>query len=79
MATTTKAKTPVAFQDLAKTLGAKPPKALADLPAADLSHLARQIDTALAHHQETVEQAEQSIIDSAPRPLRGTIRKIFGN
>lgn len=78
MATTTTAKTPAALQDLSKVLGAKPPKALGELPAADLSHLTEQIETALAHHQETVEQAEDSIINSAPRPLRGTIRKIFG-
>lgn len=83
MASTTKAKsptakTPAAFQDLAKTLGAKPPKALAELPEADLAHLIEQIETSLLHHQETVEQAEESIINSAPRPLRGTIRKIFG-
>ena len=78
MAAGTKAKTSIAYQQLSKTLGTKPPKALDDLPAADLKHLNEQVEQALAEHQETVEQAENSIIDSAPRPLRGTIRKLLG-
>lgn len=78
MATTSKAKTPAAFQDLTKTLGAKPPKALGALSAKDLQHLDAQIQTALAQHQETVRQAEDSIINQAPKPLRKTVRKILG-
>ena len=78
MATGTKAKTSIAYQQLSKTLGAKPPKALDDLPAADLKHLNEQIAQALAEHQQTMEQAENSIIESAPRALRGTIRKLLG-
>lgn len=77
MATTAKPKTPNAFKALTDTLGSKPPKALAELPEADLLHLSDQVEQALAHHQESVATAEESIINSAPRPLRGTIRKIF--
>jgi hypothetical protein len=78
MATTPKVKSSQALQQLTETLGAKPPKALGQLPAEDLQHLNEQIVTAQELHQETVEQAEQSIINSAPRPLRGTVRKILG-
>ncbi len=78
MATTTKAKTSAAYQQLAKTLGAKPPRTLDKLPARDLQRLDAQINGALVTHQETVAQAEESIVNQAPRPLRGTVRKILG-
>jgi hypothetical protein len=75
MATT---KTSLAYQQLSKTLGAKPPKALDDLPAKDLQDLVDKVEAAYADHKESVAQAEDSIINSAPRPLRGTVRKILG-
>ncbi|MFT4048347.1 MAG: hypothetical protein QM648_00740 [Solirubrobacterales bacterium] len=75
---TANAKTSLAFQQLSKTLGAKPPKALDALPAADVKHLNEQVEEALARHQETMQQAENSIIEQAPRALRGTVRKILG-
>jgi arginine/ornithine N-succinyltransferase beta subunit len=78
MASSPKAKSSPAFQQLTETLGSKPSKGLAELPAEDLQHLNEQIMTAQAQHQETLEQAEQSIINSAPRPLRGTVRKVLG-
>jgi hypothetical protein len=78
MATNTKAKTSAEFQKLSATLGTKPPKGLSALPASDLEHLDEQIGRALDLHQETMAQAEESIINQAPRPLRGTIRKILG-
>lgn len=65
------------MQELAKVLGSKPPKALGELPDADLRHLTEQIEQSLNYHQESVAQAEASIVNSAPRPLRGTIRRIF--
>lgn len=78
MANGTKAKTSVAFQELGHVLGAKPPKALGNLPAADLKDLTERIEAALVEHQATMAQAEESIISSTPRALRGTIRKVLG-
>lgn len=78
MANGTKAKTSVAYQQLAETLGAKPPKALDKLPAADLKHLTEQIEAARLEHEATMQAAENSIIESAPRPLRGSVRRILG-
>ncbi len=78
MATAPKTKTSLAYQQLSHTLGVKPPKKLDELPAANLKHLNEQIEAALAQHQETIEQAENSIIESAPRALRSTVRKILG-
>ncbi len=78
MATASKAKTSAAFTQLSKTLGSAPPKALDKLPARDLQRLNAQIGTALEIHQDTMAQAEETIINQAPRPLRGTIRKILG-
>lgn len=78
MANGSKAKTSAAHQQLSETLGTKAPKALDELPAADLKHLTQQIEQAREEHQETMRQAEQSIIEMAPRPLRGTVRKVLG-
>jgi len=78
MATAATNKTSLAFQQLSKTLGAKPPKALDELPAKNLQDLNAKIELAYVKHQEAVAAAEDSIINSAPRPLRGTVRKILG-
>lgn len=78
MATAAKPKTSIAYQQLGKTLGAKPPKALDDLAAADVADLNKKVEAALAQHEATIAEAENSIVDQAPRALRGTVRKILG-
>ncbi|MBJ7458784.1 MAG: hypothetical protein JHD02_06335 [Thermoleophilaceae bacterium] len=71
-------KTSIAFQQLSKTIGAKPPKALDELPAKNLQDLNDKVEAALQRHQETMVSAENSIVDQAPRALRGTVRKLLG-
>jgi hypothetical protein len=78
MATTATNKTSLAFQQLSKTLGAKPPKALDELPARDLQDLNTKVAAAAADHEASMIEAENSIVDQAPRALRGTVRKILG-
>jgi predicted negative regulator of RcsB-dependent stress response len=78
MATAATNKTSLAFQQLSKTLGAKPPKALDELPARDLQDLTAKTEAALAEHEAAMVQAENSIVDQAPRALRGTVRKLLG-
>ncbi len=71
-------KTSAAFKQLGETLGTTPPLALDKLPAAQLKHLNEQIQESMVHHQEAMEQAETSVINAAPKPLRGTVRKLLG-
>jgi predicted negative regulator of RcsB-dependent stress response len=78
MATASTNKTSIAYQQLSKTLGAKPPKALDELPAKDLQDLTTKVEAALVEHQEAMVQAELSIVDHAPRALRGTVRRVLG-
>lgn len=78
MATAAANKTSLAFQQLSKTLDAKPPKALDELPAKDLQDLTKKVEAALVQHEDAMIQAENSIIDQAPRALRGTVRKLLG-
>lgn len=78
MATAIKSKTSAAYQQLAETLGSTPPRALDKLPAADLKHLNEQIQGSMVHHQEAMEAAETSVVNAAPRALRGTVRKLLG-
>ena len=78
MATAATNKTSLAYQQLSKTLGSKPPKALDELPAKDLQDLNAKVEAALVEHQDAMVQAELSIVDQAPRALRGTVRRILG-
>lgn len=78
MATAATNKTSLAFQQLSKTLGAKPPRALDELPAKNLQDLNDKAAAALVEHQHAMEDAENSIVDQAPRALRGTVRKLLG-
>ncbi|MGK2877832.1 MAG: hypothetical protein ACSLFF_04570 [Solirubrobacterales bacterium] len=78
MASAATNKTSIAFQQLSKTLGAKPPKALDELPARDLQDLNKKVEAAMLEHEEAVIQAENSIVDQVPRALRGTVRRILG-
>lgn len=78
MASAATNKTSLAFQQLSKTLGAKPPKALDALPAKDLQDLTDKTAAALADHEAAMLEAENSIVDQAPRALRGTVRKLLG-
>lgn len=78
MASAATNKTSIAFQQLSKTLGAKPPKALDELPAKDLQDLNAKTAAALAEHEDAMVKAETSIVDQAPRALRGTVRKLLG-
>ena len=78
MATPATKKTSLAFQQLAKTLDAKPPRALDELPARDLQDLTTKTVAALAEHEAAMVRAENSIVDQAPRALRGTVRKLLG-
>lgn len=78
MATATSTKTSLAYQELSKTLGAKPPKALDKLPAAQVKDLNEKVKAALVQHEATITEAENSIVEQAPRALRSTVRKILG-
>jgi predicted negative regulator of RcsB-dependent stress response len=78
MATAATNKTSLAFQHLSKTLNAKPPKALDELPTKDLQDLTDKVEAALVEHEAAMAQAENSIVDQAPRALRGTVRKLLG-
>lgn len=78
MASATKTKTSAAYRQLAETLGSTPPLALDKLPAAELKHLNEQIQESMVHHQEAMEEAETSVINAAPRALRGTVRRLLG-
>lgn len=78
MATAATIKTSLAYQQLSKTLDAKPPKALDELPVGDLQDLTKKVEAALVQHEEAMVQAEYSIVDHAPRALRGTVRRLLG-
>lgn len=68
-----------AFTRLAKATSATPPRQLNQLSAANLNHLTDSVEQALAGHKAAIEQAELNIINQAPRPLRGTVRRVLGS
>lgn len=63
---------------LAKELGAKPPKGLEALTNAELKRLAELVGDARVYHEEAIQLAEDNVVKMAPRPLRGTVRRILG-
>ena len=71
-------KTSAAFNDLKVALGSRPPAELDRLKAADLKDLAARIDATAERHEASVREAEQRVVEIAPRMVRGTVRKILG-
>lgn len=63
--------------ELTRALGSAPPAPLKKLSAADRKHLAGVIDTALARHNAAVEEAETSLLQHVPRPLRPAVRSFL--
>lgn len=71
-------KTKKAFDDLAEMIGDDPPAELNRLSAADLTTLNRLVGESLDLHEATIAEAEENVVKLAPRPLRGTVRRLLG-
>lgn len=67
-----------AFTELAGTLGSDPPKEFNTLKAEDLATLNRLLAESIDLHEATIAEAEENVAKLAPRPLRGTVRKMLG-
>lgn len=67
-----------AIAELSGTLGAKPPREFNQLSAADLSTLNRLLSESVELHEASIAEAEEDVAHMAPRPLRGTVRKMLG-
>lgn len=72
------AKPKKAFTAFAELIDADPPAALNSLSAAELEALTRIVGESIDLHEATLAEAEECVIRIAPRPLRGTVRKILG-
>lgn len=67
-----------AFKDLAEVLGTNPPKEFNDLSAENLTRLTELLRESIDLHEASIAAAEEEVANMAPRPLRGTVRKILG-
>ncbi|MGH2905325.1 MAG: hypothetical protein ACRDKI_00985 [Solirubrobacterales bacterium] len=72
------AKTKRGYDDLKAVTGTTPPAELNQLSAADLTDLTARVQRALDGHAAAIADAEEKLVNMAPRPLRGTVRKILG-
>lgn len=72
------AKPKKAFSAFAEVIDAQPPAALNTLSAADLDKLSRIVSESIDLHEAALAEAEEHVVRIAPRPLRGTVRKILG-
>lgn len=72
------AKPKKAYTELAEALGAKPPKEFNDLKADDLATLTRLLSESVDLHEASIAKAEDDVARLAPRPLRGTVKKMLG-
>lgn len=67
-----------AYSELAQTIGDTPPKEFNDLTADELATLNRLLSESIDLHEASISEAEEKAVHMAPRPLRGTIRKMLG-
>lgn len=65
--------------ELARVLGTRPPAGLRKLKAADRAHLAAMIESAHERQMAEVADAAERALHHVPRPLRGTVRRLFGD
>jgi hypothetical protein len=72
------AKTKKAFDELGKLIGGKPPAELDTLAADELKRLNVLVESALERHQAAMIEAEDNVVNLAPRLMRGTVRKLLG-
>jgi hypothetical protein len=72
------AKAKKGFDELAAVLRTAPPAELNRLNADELKQLTRLIGESLELHEATIAEAEENVVHLAPRPLRGTVRKLLG-
>lgn len=72
------AKPKKAFTDLAEVVGSPPPAEFNDLKAEELNRLGELISESRDLHEASISAAEDGVIKLAPRPLRGTVRKMLG-
>lgn len=67
-----------AFSALGEALGNSPPAEFDDLSAAELATLTRLLGESIELHEASIASAEDDVVKLAPRPLRGTVRKLLG-
>lgn len=72
------AKPKKALLDLAEVTGSMPPAEFNDLRAEELKRLTEILAESRDLHEASISAAEDSVIKLAPRPLRGTVRKMLG-
>ena len=67
------------LDEIGRLIGARPPAQLARLTNDQLGELARLVRESQEIHEAAVAEAEQNVAHIAPRPLRGTIRRLMGS
>jgi hypothetical protein len=72
------AKTKKGFDDLGRLIGATPPAELDTLTADELKRLNVLVESALEQHQAAMIEAEENVVNLAPRLMRGAVRKLLG-
>jgi hypothetical protein len=63
---------------LARALGARPPKGVGSLPAADRKRLAELIERARAEQDAAVDEATRRALGQIPWPARRAVKKLLG-
>lgn len=66
------------FTQLAELIGQEPPAEFNDLSTAELARLHEIVSESLDLHEAALSSSAEDVVAQAPRPLRGTARKILG-
>ena len=72
------AKTKKGYDELKQIVGSAPPIEINALSADELQHLTGLVSGAIDRHEDAMDQAEENVINMAPRMMRGSVRRMLG-
>jgi hypothetical protein len=72
------AKTKKGYDELKAVVGSAPPIELNTLSADELKQLTELVASALDRHEAAMVEAEENVVNFAPRLMRGSVRRLLG-
>jgi hypothetical protein len=72
------AKTKKGYDELKQVVGSAPPIEINVLSADELQKLTELVGGAIDRHEAAMVEAEENVINFAPRMMRGSVRRLLG-
>jgi hypothetical protein len=72
------AKTKKGYDELKAVVGTAPPIEINTLSADELAELTQLVSGSLQRHAAAMAEAEENVVNMAPRMMRGSVRRLLG-